>query len=238
MAEASIEELVSPAASVRDDDLDTLSVREAAYAVIVEHTRTKATRPSSSRRRKRLAAAAGVVVLGAGLGTAAAQELRPPAHTGRHAEPEGETQAGGEWIRLDAPDTLDVVLALTAPIPLPPGTDRREVVEYLVTDEPTEMTDHGVRGTVAWVAAACAWPRYWLDAQERGDTIAMANAQAVLDAAPTWEWITADDGGGIAESLRATADGLRRGDTTHANWVFENNCSATDLGKSYPNGDS
>jgi hypothetical protein len=40
------------------------------------------------------------------------------------------------------------------------------------------------------VAAACAWPSYWLDAEARGDADAMAEAQAALDDAPTWPWIT------------------------------------------------
>lgn len=232
MADAAIEELISQAAPVRDQDLDRPSVRHASHAVILEHTRSNpaiGAPPESSRprRRKRLVAATGIAVLGAGIGTAAAQELLPSAHTGEHAEPLGETPTGGEWIRLDAPDALDVLVDLAAPIPLPPGTNPQDVVSTLLTDEPTEMTDHGIQASIAWTSAACAWPRYWLDAQARGDNNAMDNAQTVLDTAPTWEWITTADGGGIADALQATADDLRQGDTTHLEQQLEHNCPPT-----------
>ncbi|MGH3936921.1 MAG: hypothetical protein ACRDS1_18375 [Pseudonocardiaceae bacterium] len=241
MGDTTIDELMSRAAPLRDRDLDRPAVRDAAYAVVSELARRdaavdaprknpgidKPTRKQSlAHRRKKLVAGAAVAVLAIGTGTAAAQELLS-ARTGRQAPPMGETPTGGEWIRLDAPDAVAVLVELAEPIPVPPGTDAHQLVATLLTDEPTEITDHGAQGSIAWTAAACTWPRYWLGAKERGDPAAMAAAQRVLDAAPTWQWITASDGGGVADALQATADAVRQGNTTSVKRQLADNCAPT-----------
>jgi hypothetical protein len=182
--------------------------------------------PTATRRRTRRVrplVAAIVAVLAVGVSTAAATAI-VKARTGRQAEPAGETRTGGEWIRLDAPDAPEVLAELARPIPLPPGTDVGEFVSHFLADQPTEATDEGLQGLFAFRAAACEWPRYWLDARARGDLDAQADAQAVLDGAPEWTWITAGDGGSVADALRHLADDLRSGDTESAQQTLAANC--------------
>jgi hypothetical protein len=213
--------------AVRDEVLDRPSVRAAARAVVEEITMTSTLTPDTDtdlsdgrrpHRRVRPLVAAAIALVAVGVLTAAAVGIIK-ARTGDHVEPGATTEdpGGGELIRLDAPDAPEVLVELARPIPVPPGTDLDEFVAPFLVEG--FQTDVALQSGFASRAATCEWPRYWLDAQARGDAEAQAEAQAVLDAVPTWPWITDDDGG-----FRRVADGLRAGDTAPALEMMEANC--------------
>lgn len=59
--------------------------------------------------------------------------------------------------------------------------------------------------------AACQWERAWLAADAAGDTVAEAEAVAVLGAIPAWDVIVAADGGGVVDRWTALAEAARLG---------------------------
>jgi hypothetical protein len=156
------------------------------------------------RRRRALAALCVIGLVGAGTGVAAANGLF--ARTGKQAT--GGEDGTGEVIRVDAPDAPAVVAELGAGVPLPPGVSIDDVTAPFLAGEPTEQSESGLQASIEFVAA-CKWATYWLDSNAAGDATAMADAQAVLDAVPSWSALVAADGGGVIDVWRNIAEAAR-----------------------------
>jgi hypothetical protein len=154
------------------------------------------------------------------LTAAAVSDLQ--ARTGKFGT--GGEEGFGEWIRLDAPDALEVILELAEGIKLPPRQTFDRMIENL-PDEPTEQTEDGIKSTLEF-EAGCIWTGYWLDAVEADDTDARDEAVAVLEEIPTWPALNASDGRGIIDAWTRNAELAAAGDVQGVlDNLYTNNCT-------------
>jgi hypothetical protein len=144
------------------------------------------------------------------------------ARTGRFGS--GGEEGFGEWIRLDLPDAPEVILELAQSIVLPPDASFKRLIDNL-PDEPTEMTEEGVKSMLEF-EAGCLWTGYWIDSTESGASDAQAEAQAVLDEIPSWPALNATDGGGVIDAWTRNAEFAAEGDVQGVlDNLYTNNCT-------------
>ncbi len=156
--------------------------------------------------------------------TTATDTTDTASRTGRAADGPESEEGTGRMIRLDAPETPDLILEMAVGIELPPGGTFDRMIDNL-PDEPTTQAESGIMSTLEFVAG-CEWTGYWLDSVAAGDTVAQTEAQAVLDQIPTWPALTASDGGGVIDAWTRNARLAASGDVQGVlDNLYTNNCT-------------
>jgi len=185
MAHDPLDEQIASADPICDNGPEVRGALDALREEILDMPITTFTGPS--RRKRAVIAVTVVAALGLGAGAAAADGFF--ARTGLFGS--GGEEGTGELIRLDAPDASEVIAEVGGDIALPAGGSFDDLTASM-SGEPTEMTESALRSTLEF-DAACQWTTSWLDAEAAGDTTTMAEAQATLDAVPTWPALVASD---------------------------------------------
>lgn len=214
MNDDQVDQLVRSAIPHPEDWLASLPLERAEAALCEEiMARPKLVAVPSSRRRRRLVKVMAAGALALSLTAATWSAVGP--WTGLFGGGPGSEEGTGEFIRLDVDGARPVLDRIAKRVPLPPGGSFDQAKANLQRPPDVDgdrrghvMTESGIESTFAGVAA-CQWTGFWLDGYQRGDAAQMAQAQAVLDAIPTWPIITASDGGGYGPLLARRAEGAR-----------------------------
>jgi len=201
---------------------------------IVSHARRRA----GERPRRRIAKSRGLVLIAAAVvsiaGGAAAATRLLSAHTGQYARG-WEIKAGGpgEYLRMSGHDFCQVALRLSSDIPYPAGYEawrpwvlisELQVPRVTTTgacasrggaDEVSTGATHGFFA----MSGFCAWVYAWRHDTLAGDTAGAGHAGAVIEAAPRWKAVTAEDPHPSAGPLRNTRGGLT-GNTSIFGWFL------------------
>jgi hypothetical protein len=187
---------VSPSALSRREVEDALDELGAALATQTARRPQLRRRRSMAGPRALLVAATVLLVIGAGIATAAGVFS---AHTGRFPTKAEEAMGGpGEELDPAATDFREVALQVASDIPYPEGYVSWR--DYLLSREISSM-DASERELVStgalhgWFAASgfCAWIQVWRQASLTGDTTLAGQAAATIDQAPGWDAVTDED---------------------------------------------
>jgi hypothetical protein len=223
-----LDRLLAGASPLRPDhasDLESMRGFDDLFDRIVgERDAASPTPPAHKRRpaRRTIAGIALAATLVAGGATAAAAGWTS-VHTGTFGH-RGDTEdtPGRELLNLAGDDMPQVALHLAKGIPFAPGDDAQAYIPRL--RHSGEMQADGIRSTLT-MDALCGWYGSWLQANQRGDTAAQARATAILEQAPTWPVVVANDGGGVVTLYRQVAQGARDGEPAVIQQAFTANCT-------------
>jgi hypothetical protein len=152
-------------------------------------------RRSIGARRTVLVAAVVILVIGAGVATAA---VLLSAHTGRFPTPAEEAIGGpGEALNPAASDFRRVALEIASDIPYPEGYGSWR--DFLISVEiRTDASEGGLISTGALhgsfaASGFCAWVQAWRQADVAGDAAAATQAARTIAQAPGWKAVTDED---------------------------------------------
>jgi hypothetical protein len=168
------------------------------------------------------------VVLVAGTGVAAAAGFID-AHTGVFGEPGMTENDTSEYLDSAGVQVPELMRSYTVEMPLAPGYDVEPLIERFTTAGHGMVQEAGLRGQVfAW--SSCSWELTWLDARAAGDSVAQAEATAVLGQIPDWPIVPLVDGdGSLTATVREVADAAAAGDPGPIQQDTAVNCDSTFL---------
>lgn len=195
----------------RQDGDAVVDLRSTAGLDEVGRARSRSTGSSRRRRRALHTVVATTVVLAAGTGVAAAAGLLDM-HTGVFGEPGKTENDTSEYLNSTGAETPALLRSYVQEMPLAPGYSADPLIERFTSGENVVVQAAGLQAQVfAW--STCSWELTWLDARAAGDTVAQAEATAVLREVPGWPVVPVIDGDGrLTATFRGIADAATAGD--------------------------
>lgn len=187
------------------------AVAQAAVATASAGAAQEVRQLRSRRRTRRRAVWVGALtsatlLLGGGVAVASGIDL----YSGFFGSETSTEEDGSEYVDSASLQFPELVEGYVADVGLAPGFTPDPIIAMIRTTGGLYQ-EAGLRGSVAqW--SYCTWAVTWLEAHERGDTGAAADAAAEMRRLATDPAIVATDGGGGVTALKTLAEAAENGD--------------------------